>query len=198
MGIWELRKEDELWVKIGFDWVLMRVFGEPLKRIDGRVRVILTVVGFWWSCIWFLGEDLRSWVCRAPGSRRKGAARVFNMNRAREKQTARVFNTGRVCEACNFHLPHTGQQHGPCPLVSVARVPSTGHVREACRTYLPHTGRAEQHGPCSYFGLHGSQRLCTGRVSWLSTGRADWYGSRWFCTGQAWFCTGRAIFLLLR
>ena len=165
MGIWELRKKDELWVKIGFDWVLMRVFGEPLKRIDGRVRVILTVVGFWWSCIWFLGEDLRPLVCRAPGSRRKEAARVSTWTmrerrvryffrtrvictgRAREKQTARVFNTGRVREACNFHLPHTGQQHGPCPLVSIARVPSTGCVREACRTYLPHTGRAEQHGP---------------------------------------------------
>ena len=82
--------------------------------------------------------------------------------------------------------------------IGLARVLSTGRIREACRTYLPHTGRAEQHGPCSYFGLHGSQRLCTGRVSWLSTGRADWHGSRWFCMGQAWFCTGRAIFLLLR
>ena len=124
--------------------------------------------------------------------------RVSCTGRAREKQSARVFNTGHVREACNFHLPHTGQQHGPCPLVSVARVFNKGRVREACRTYLPHTGRAEQHGPCSYFGLHGSQRLCTRHVSWLSTGRVDWHGSRWFCKGQAWFCTGRAIFLLLR
>ena len=80
----------------------------------------------------------------------------------------------------------------------LARVFNTGRVREACNFHLPHMGHAAQHGPCCSFGLHGSQRLCTGRVSWLSTGRADWHGSRWFCTGQAWFCTGRAIFLLLR
>ena len=58
--------------------------------------------------------------------------RVICTGRAREKQTAWVFNTGHVREACNFHLLHTGQQHGPCPLVSVARVSSTGRVREAC------------------------------------------------------------------
>ena len=126
-------------------------------------------------------------MCRAPGSRRKGAARVSTRTvrerrvryffrtrvsctgRAREKQSARVFNTGRVREACNFHLPHTGQQHGPCPLVSVARVSSTGRVREACRTYLPHTGRAEQYGPCSYFGLHGSSLVLHGSCNFSSS-----------------------------
>ena len=103
--------------------------------------------------------------------------RVSCTGRAREKQSAWVFNTGRVREACNFHLPHTGQQHGPCPLVSIARVPSTGRVREVCRTYLPHTGRAEQHGPCSYFGLHGSRLVCTGRARDFYTARGAFLNS---------------------
>ena len=122
------------------------------------------------------------------------STRTVQVRHVRYFFRTRVSCTDRAREKVVQH----GSWHGPCSLVSVARVPSTGRVREVCRTYLPHTGRAEQHGPCSYFGLHGSQRLCTGRVSWLSTGRADWHGSRCFCTGQAWFCTGRAIFLLLR
>ena len=118
-------------------------------------------------------------MCRAPGSRRKVAARVDTQTvrvrrvryffrtrvsctgRAREKQSARVFNTGRVREACNFHLPHMGQQHGPCPLVSVARVSSTGRVRD----FQCSTGRADQHGPCPKFGLHGSRLALHGACS---------------------------------
>ena len=128
-------------------------------------------------------KEQHGWSTRTVQVRRANSTfltRVSCTGRAREKWFRTGLNTDRVRE------------------FGTTRVPSTGRVREACRTYLPHTGRAEQHGPCSYFGLHGSQRLCTGRVSWLSTGRADWHGSRWFCTGQAWFCTGRAIFLLLR
>ena len=56
----------------------------------------------------------------------------LSTDRVRELSTTRIPSTGHVREACNFHLPHTGQQHGPCPLVSVARVSSTGRVREAC------------------------------------------------------------------
>ena len=62
-----------------------------------------------------------------------------------------------VQEACKSFLPHTGQLHGPCPLVSVARVFSTGRVREACalifrvaRGVLLNTDRAER-------VLHGSR-----------------------------------------
>ena len=137
-------------------------------------------------------------MCRAPRSRRKGAARVGTRT-VRVRRVHYFFCTRGSCmDRVIEKVVQHGSWHGLCSLVSVARVFSTGRVREACRTYLPHTGRAEQHGPCSYFSLHGSHRLCTGRVSWLSTRRADWHGSRWFCTGQAWFCTGRAIFLLLR
>ena len=65
-------------------------FGESLRRIYGRIGVILAVIGFCWSCIWFLGEDLRLWVCRAQRSRRKGAAQVFNTNRASEACESKI------------------------------------------------------------------------------------------------------------
>ena len=123
-------------------------------------------------------------MCRAPGSRRKGAARVSTRTvrerrvryffrtrvsctgRAREKQSARVFNTGRVCEVCNFHLPHTGQQHGPCPLVSIARVSSTGRVREACALIS---------------SVARGVLINTDRVRYLA------------CTGLGWLCIGRVL-----
>ena len=59
--------------------------------------------------------------------------------------------------------------------IGLARVLSTGRIREACRTYLPHTGRAEQHGPCSYFGQHESRLVCTGRVRDFFTARGAFF-----------------------
>ena len=166
---------------MSWEWGWLSVnkgFGEPSRRIYGRVGVILKWLGFgevaveFWvkSCILEWAE-----LQEAEGKEQHGSS----------TRTVQVRHA--------FLLPYTGQLHRPCKRESVsarvsctdrvrdiglARVLSTGRIREACRTYLPHTGRAEQHGPCSYFGLHGSQRLCTGRVSWLSTGRADWHGSR--------------------
>ena len=92
---------------------------------------------------------------RAPGSRRKGAARVFN--------------TDRASEACESNLPHTSQLHGPCkrevvPHGSAARivfVVSAQHgacSRGVCADFQCSTGRAAQHGPCPLFGLHGSRK----------------------------------------
>ena len=121
---------------------------------------------------------------RAPGSKRKGAIRVFN--------------TDRASEACESNLPHTGQLHGPCTRESgsarvsctdrvrgfgLARVSSTGRVREACalisslaRGVLINTDRVD----ClACTGLVGSARGVF-VIFWFSTGRADWHGSEYF------------------
>ena len=144
-------------------------------------------------------------MCRAPGSRRKGAALVFN--------------TDRASEACESNLPHTGQLHGPCKRESgsapvsctdrvrgfgSARVFSTGRVRKACalifrvaRGVLINTDRVR------YLACTGLGWLCTGRVRdfWFCTGRVlgsargvHFGTGHLFCTGHSRFCTGPASF----
>ena len=167
------------------------------------------------KCIWVLVENQRPWVRRA--------------SRSRWREAARVQSTDRASEACESDFPHTGQLHGPCKRevgstwvsstdrvreIGLARVFNTGRVREACNFHFPHTGRADQHGPCWLFGLHGSRLvlhgawlwflILHGACSWLSTGHAFWHGSLILhgslsvLHGSSFFYTGRVIFLLLR
>ena len=111
---------------------------------------------------------------RAPRSRRKGAARVFNMDRA--------------SEACESNLPHMGQLHGPCkrevvPHGSAARtvfVVSAQHgslARGVCTDFQCSTGRADHHGPCPLFGLHGSRKASARGVSSLFSARGMQIGT---------------------
>ena len=79
--------------------------------------------------------------------------------------------------------------------INLARVFNTGRVREACNFHLPHTGRADQHGPCWLFGLHGSCWFSTGHVreaykSYLPHTGAQHGPCQGSGTGLGWFCKG--------
>ena len=143
-------------------------------------------------------------MCRAPGSRRKGAARVFNTDRASEACVLSSAHGSAARTVQERKWFRTGQLHGPCSWFRL----STGRVREACalissvaRGVLINTDRVR------YLACTGLGWLCTGRVCdfWFYTGRVlgsargvHFGTGHLFCMGHSRFCTGRAIFLLLR
>ena len=145
-------------------------------------------------------------MCRAPRSRREGAARVstrtVQVRRANSTFRTRVLNTGRAREKWF----RTGQLHGPCSQNRLSTGLQHGACsRGVCADFQCSTGRAAQHGPCPLFGLHGSSKASAWGVSSLSSAQGVRFGTgrvhsarvSWFSTGQVWFCTGRAIFSLL-
>ena len=136
-------------------------------------------------------------MCRAPRSRRKGAAWVIN--------------TDHASEACALLLPHTGQLHGPChresgsarvlartmSVVWLARVFSTGRVREVCALIFGVARGVLSSTRTVLRELHGSRfRFARGMSSGSSvcTGRAIWHESRSFLHGSSLFLHGACDF----
>ena len=132
-------------------------------------------------------------MCRAPRTRRKGAARVIN--------------TDLASETCALFLPHTGQLHEPCKresgsawvlartmsVVWLAWVFSTGRVREACALIFGVARGVLSSTRTVLRELHGSRfRFTRGMSSGSSicTGHAIWHGSRSFLHGSSLFLHG--------
>ena len=98
--------------------------------------------------------------------------RVSCTGRAREKW----FRTGQLHGPCLWFRLSTGLQHGACS-------------RGVCADFQCSTGRADQHGPCPIFGLHGSRKASARGVSSLFSARGVRIG-----TGHSRFCTGPTLF----
>ena len=82
-----------------------------------------------------------------------------------------------LARTVSIHWRRTGQAHGPCR-------------RGVCADFQSGTGRADQHGPCWLFGLHGSRWFGTGRVRDFLVQ----HGACRLARVRFIFCTGRAIF----
>ena len=132
-------------------------------------------------------------MCRAPRSRRKGAARV-GTRIVRVRHVRYFFRTwGSYTDRAIEKVVQHGSWHGPCLLFSVARVFSTGRVREACVLIFRVARGVLSSTRGVFFGQHGSRLASHGacklaRVT-LSSARVTL-----ICTGQAWFLHGSCNF----